>query len=227
MNLYAFVTAVFAPFLGIIVARSTRLKPYIIFGGALYFVTMGHFYRYRSGKESDKGIIAAMVVWGICSGLFDYPINVSIQTVTSHENMASVTALGYTIFSIGGAVASAISGAIWTQLLYPKLLQLIGDSDLAQAAYDSPFDFIVENPWGTPLREAMVEAYRYVQKYEVLVALVFTVPMFLLSFFIRDPQLTANVAQSLEEGEYVQTKEDDPINDWFAAHFSTLRHEKD
>lgn len=227
MNLYAFVTAVFAPFLGIIVARSTRLKPYIIFGGALYFVTMGLFYRYRSGKESDKGIIAAMVVWGICSGLFDYPINVSIQTVTSHENMASVTALGYTIFSIGGAVASAISGAIWTQLLYPKLLQLIGDSDLAQAAYDSPFDFIVENPWGTPLREAMVEAYRYVQKYEVLVALVFTVPMFLLSFFIRDPQLTANVAQSLEEGEYVQTKEDDPINDWFAAHFSTLRHEKD
>lgn len=224
MNLYAFVTAVFSPFLGFLVARSSRLKPYIIFGGALYFVVMGLFYRYRSGKESDKGIIAAMVVWGICSGLFDYPINVSIQTVTSHENMASVTALGYTIFSIGGAVASAISGAIWTQLLYPRLFELMGDADLAEAAYDSPYDFINEYAWGTPIREAMVEAYRYVQKYEVLVALVFTAPMFLLAFFIRDPKLTEDVGQKLDEGEYVETTHDDPISDWFSSRFSGLRH---
>lgn len=224
MNLYAFVTAVFSPFLGFLVARSSRLKPYIIFGGALYFVVMGLFYRYRSGKESDKGIIAAMVVWGVCSGLFDYPINVSIQTVTSHENMASVTALGYTIFSIGGAVASAISGAIWTQLLYPKLFELMGDADLAEAAYDSPYDFINEYAWGTPIREAMVEAYRYVQKYEVLVALVFTAPMFLLAFFIRDPKLTEDVGQKLDEGEYVETTHDDPISDWFSNRFSGLRH---
>lgn len=223
MNLYAFVTAIFSPFLGILVARSTRLKPYIVTGGALYFVTMGLFYHYRSGKDSDKGIIGGMVVWGICSGLFDYPINVSIQTVTSHENMASVTALGYTIFSIGGAVATSISGAIWTQLLYPKLFKLMGDADLAEAAYDSPFDFIAEYPWGTPLRDSMVEAYRSVQKYEVLVALVFTAPMFLLSFFIRDPVLTEDVAQHLDEGEYVQVDESDPISDWVTAGFSKLK----
>lgn len=219
MNLYAFVTAIFSPFLSILVARSSRLKPYIVLGGALYFVTMGLFFHYRSGKDSDKGIIGGMVVWGFCSGLFDYPINVSIQTVTSHENMASVTALGYTIFSIGGAVASAISGAIWTQLLYPKLYSLMGDATLAEAAYESPLDFIDEYAWGTPIRNAMVEAYRYVQKYEVLVALVFTAPMFILSFFIRDPQLTEDVAQKLEREEYVETTQRDPISDWFADRF--------
>ncbi|AQZ15831.1 hypothetical protein BZL39_I05800 [Zygosaccharomyces parabailii] len=222
MNLYAFVTAIFSPFLSILVARSSRLKPYIVLGGALYFVTMGLFFHYRSGKDSDKGIIGGMVVWGFCSGLFDYPINVSIQTVTSHENMASVTALGYTIFSIGGAVASAISGAIWTQLLYPKLYSLMGDATLAEAAYESPLDFIDEYAWGTPIRDAMVEAYRYVQKYEVLVALVFTAPMFILSFFIRDPQLTEDVAQKLEKEEYVETTQRDPISDWFADRFPRL-----
>lgn len=222
MNLYAFVTAIFSPFLSILVARSSRLKPYIVLGGALYFVTMGLFFHYRSGKDSDKGIIGGMVVWGFCSGLFDYPINVSIQTVTSHENMASVTALGYTIFSIGGAVASAISGAIWTQLLYPKLYSLMGDATLAEAAYESPLDFIDEYAWGTPIRDAMVEAYRYVQKYEVLVALVFTAPMFILSFFIRDPKLTEDVAQKLEKEEYVETTQRDPISDWFADRFPRL-----
>lgn len=224
MSLYSFVSAVIAPFLGFIVTRSARLKPYIIFGGSLYFITMGLFYRYRSGKDSDSGIIAGMVVWGISSCLFDYPTIVSIQSVTSHENMATVTALNYTIFRIGGAVAAAISGAIWTQSLYPKLLEYMGDAESATAAYGSPFTFILDYPWGTPMRDAMVQAYRHVQKYEVLVALIFTAPMLLLTFCVRDPPLTGEVGQKLREGEYVQTIKDDPINDWFAKQFSKLRN---
>lgn len=220
INLYSFVAAVVAPFLGLIVTRSSRLKSYIIFGGSLYFITMGLFYRYRSGQDADGGIIAGMVIWGLSSCLFDYPTIVSIQSVTSHENMATVTALNYTVFRIGGAVAAAISGAIWTQSLYPKLLHYMGDADLATAAYGSPLTFILSNPWGTPVRSAMVEAYRHVQKYEVIVALVFSAPMFLLTFCVRDPRLTEDFAQKLPDGEYVQTKEDDPINDWIAKRFA-------
>ncbi|QLG74690.1 hypothetical protein HG535_0H00150 [Zygotorulaspora mrakii] len=155
MNLYSFVAAVIAPFLGFFAAKSARLKPYIIFGGALYFVTMALFYEYRSGVDSGRGIIGGMVVWGIGSCLFDYPTIVSIQSVTSHENMATVTALTYTTFRLGGAVAAAISGAIWTQSLYPKLLQNIEDPGLAAAAYGSPLTFILDYPWGTPVRTAM------------------------------------------------------------------------
>lgn len=47
--------------------------------------------------------------------------------------------------------------------------------------------------------------------------------MFLLTFCVRDPKLTEDVAQKLDEGEYVQTAEDDPINDWFSKRFSKLR----
>lgn len=222
--LYSFVSAIGAPIIGYLVARSSRLKPFMVLGCSLYFVTMGLFYRYRVGQDAHKGVIGAMVVWGLASCLFDYPATVSIQSVTSHENMATVTALSYTIFSIGGAVAASVSGAIWTQLLYPKLLEYIGDAELAEAAYDSPLTFYLDYPWGTPIRDAMVLAYKHVQRYEVLIALVFTAPMFVLTFCCRDPSLSDNVAQKLDDGEYVETSQSDPISEWVVKRFNKLRH---
>ncbi|SCV05099.1 LANO_0G18448g1_1 [Lachancea nothofagi CBS 11611] len=222
-SLYSFVAAIFSPFMGFAVTRSSRLKPYLLGGCSLYFVTMGLFYYYRGDQGSAKGIIGAMIVWGFASCMLDYPVNVSLQSVTSHEHMATVTALGYTIFSIGGAVAAAVSGAIWTQLLYPKLVEFMGDTDLAEAAYSSPYDFINDYPWGTPMRTALVEAYKHVQKYEVIVALVFTAPMLFLTFCLRDPELGDDVAQKLDEGEYVNAAEEDPIGDWISSRFSKLR----
>ncbi|CAR21798.1 ARN family MFS transporter [Lachancea thermotolerans CBS 6340] len=220
-SLYSFVAAVFSPVVGIFVARFSRLKPFAVFGCSLYFVTMALFYHFRGGTDTGKGVIGAMVVWGITSCFFNYPINISMQTVTSHENMATVTAFGLTIFRIGGAVGAAVSGAIWTQSLYPRLLKALGDPTLALEAYNMPLSFMLKHEWGTPARDAMIEAYRYVQKYEVLVGLIFVAPMFLLTFFLRDPPLTEDYGQKLEDDEYV--KHDDPITDWIAERFSSFK----
>ncbi|SCU86258.1 LADA_0D13388g1_1 [Lachancea dasiensis] len=221
-SLYSFSAAICSPLVGIAVARSSRMKTYTIVGCSLYFVTMALFYHYRGGDNSGKGMIGAMVVWGITSCLYDYPISVIIQTVTSHELLATVAALNQAVFGIGGAVGAAVSGAIWTQILYPRLLKALGDADIAEAAYDSPLSFITEYEWGTPVRTATVEAYRYVQKYEVLVGLVFVAPMFILTFFLRDPLLTNDYGQKLKEGEYIK-ENDDPISIWLAKRFSALR----
>lgn len=223
-SLYSFVAAVFSPVVGIFVARFSRLKPFAVFGCSLYFVTMALFYHFRGGADTGKGVIGAMVVWGITSCFFNYPINISMQTVTSHENMATVTAFGLTIFRIGGAVGAAVSGAIWTQSLYPRLLKALGDPTLALEAYNMPLSFMLKHEWGTPARDAMIEAYRYVQKYEVLVGLIFVAPMFLLTFFLRDPPLTEGYGQKLEDDEYV--KHDDPITDWIAERFSSFKKQE-
>ncbi|CDO93402.1 unnamed protein product [Kluyveromyces dobzhanskii CBS 2104] len=228
LSVYSFTAAVASPFFALVVTRSKRLKPYIMAGCSLWLVAMGILYHYRSGKDSDKGIIGGLVLWGLTSTLFTYPVTVSLQSITSHENMASVTALNYTVYRIGGAVASAASGAIWTQLLYKKLLkEMNGDTTLATAAYGSPFTFILQHPWGTPTRDAMVQAYRYVQKYEVIIALVFTVPMFVLSLFLRDPPLTDKQAQeNIKEGEYINTDYDDPVVDWIDEKWSRFTGRK-
>lgn len=224
MNLYSFVAGIYSPVFGFMVARTRRLKLYMIFGACLYFVVMGLFFRYRGGIGSAAGVIGAMVVWGVASCMYDYPVTTAAQSVTSHEHMATVTALLMTIFSIGGAVGSSVSGAIWTNLLYPRLLKnLGGDADLAAIAYDSPLDFILDYEWGTPIRAAMVEAYEHVQRYEVLVGLVFCVPMLILTFCIRDPKLVNEFGQQLNEGECVETEGEDPISEWISSRIKKLR----
>lgn len=69
----------------------------------------------------------------------------------------------------------------------------------------------------------MVQDYRLVQKYQVLVGLVFCAPMFLLTFYLSDLSLTDEVAHKLDDGEYVHTADDDPIADWCVGLFSEFR----
>ena len=77
--------------------------------------------------------------------------------------------------------------------------------------------------WGTPTREAIVKAYRYVQKYEVLIAIILVVPLFLASCCLRDPILTDEVAQTnLKEGEYLVVDNDDFLGNWIRKQWKKL-----
>ncbi|ODV95726.1 hypothetical protein PACTADRAFT_49189 [Pachysolen tannophilus NRRL Y-2460] len=212
----SFVGVVASPFFGLFIVKFKRLKGFMIFGCTLWLVACGMLLRYRSGEESHSGIIGALCVMGLGTCFFSYPINVSLQSVTTHENMANVSCLVYTTYRIGAAVGSSVSGAIWTQTLYNKLLEYMGDATLAASAYDSPYEFILIYTWGTPERDAMVEAYRYVQKLETLVAVVFCAPLLIATFFLRDPKLTDEQAQTkLRRGELVFRADDDVIQVWF------------
>lgn len=215
-SLSTFVSTVGSPIFSLLITRFSRLKPFIICGCGLWMLAMGLLYHYRGGAESHSGIIGALCVWGVGTTLFTYPVNVSVQAATSHEHMATVTALNYTFYRIGSAVGAAVSGAIWTQTLYKQLLKRVGDAALATEAYASPYKFIVTYTWDTPERQAVVQAYRYVQRLETIVALVFCAPLLIFSLCLRDARLTDKVAHdNIAEGEYVDAKDDDPIYEWF------------
>ncbi|CCH59919.1 hypothetical protein TBLA_0C01040 [Henningerozyma blattae CBS 6284] len=222
-SLSSFVSTVGSPIFALLITRFTRLKPFIVAGCALWMLSMGLLYHYRGGASSHNGIIASLCVWGVGTTLFTYPINVSVQAAVSHADMATVTALNYTMYRIGSAVGAAVSGAIWTQTLYKQLHKRMGDATLATAAYSSPYSFIVNYTWGTTVRDQMVEAYRYVQRLETIVALVFTVPLLLFSLTLRDARLTDNVASDdIEEGQHINKTDSDPIADFLSKPFKGL-----
>lgn len=226
--LSSFVATAASPPFCLWITRCTRMKGYIVAGCGLWMLAMGLFYHYRGGEFAHGGIVAAMVVWGLGDVLLIYPITVSVQSATSHDNMAMVTALNYTTYRIGLSTGSAISGAIWTQTLYKELFKRLGDATLAVSAYSDPFKFITTYTWGTPEREAVVQAYRHVQRYETIVALVFTVPLLIFVLFLRDPPLTDEVAHgSIKDGEYVAKDHEDPIFSWFAGGWKRLVHKND
>lgn len=204
-SLYSFVSVITGTILGFMVGYMRRLKPFIIFGTAMWFVANGLLVYYRSGLEAHAGIIGALCLYGFAAGLFTYPTLALMQACVRHENMAVITAVYLSSFNVGSAVGATISGAVWTQLLYNMLLEELGDVEMATEAYSSPLTFIVEHPWGTTVRMNMVTAYNSIQRILCIIGLCFVVPMFLASFVLRDHRLKS--VQSLEDAESGKSEE--------------------
>lgn len=203
-SLYSFVSVITGTFVGFLVVYIRRLKALIIFGVCMWFVANGLLVYYRSGTESHSGIIGALCLMGFGAGFFTYATQASIQSCTSHKHMAVVTAAYLSSYNIGSAVGAAVSGAVWTQLLYKKLLTRLGDETLATTAYGSPFEFIAEHPWGTPIRMEMVAAYNQVQRILCIIGLCCVVPLFIASFLLRNYRLDSK--QSLDGVELFEDK---------------------
>ncbi|KAF3986948.1 hypothetical protein FT663_04111 [Candidozyma haemuli var. vulneris] len=233
-RLGGFISSIVLPILGLVIIKVKRTKGFILFGNCMMFVSMGLFVHFRgdndgiAAKYFRDGIAAAFSLDGFASAFFMRPVGVSIQACTNHEYMATVTALFAALYNIGRALGSCVSGAIWTQRMHPtiaaKMRELGVDPILANSAYESPYKFIKDYPWGTPARRAVVLAYAELQKQLCIVAICLLVPLLVFVFLLRDHKLIN--AQSLEDvedvekgavaaerkkGTVIYTDDDDPI----------------
>jgi SIT family siderophore-iron:H+ symporter-like MFS transporter len=158
--------------------------------------------------------------YGIWAGFFTHAAYVSIQVCTNHEYMAVVISIYLACYHIGMALGSSISGAAWTNTLYPKIVEEFRkaniDTILAKDAYSSPLEFIVDYKWDTIDRIALVKAYRYTQKILCIVCLVLCFPLLFDTLLLRNHKLQS--IQSLETNEQqcgeqnvVVNKDDDDI----------------
>lgn len=216
----SFASVVCGFFFGLFVAYFRHMKPFIIFGCSLWMVAFGLMYNYRSTLSAHAGIIGAMVVMGIGTGFFTYPITVSAQSCVSHEHMAVVTSALYTLYRVGYAVGASVAGAIWSQTLFKKLSEHL-PTDLATSVYSDPYTFASTYAWGTDEREGAVKAYGEVQRILMIVCLCFVAPMILSAFFLRDHELTRE--QSLEQ---VEEKEKQETLGGFFENFGRTRAER-
>lgn len=199
-SLYSFVSVITGTILGFFLIKFKRTKPFIIFGCCCWMVSFGLLVQFRGNSGAHSGIIGSLCLLGFGAGFFTYTTQASIQaSAKSHQKLGVITALYLASYNVGSAVGGSVSGAIWTQILPREITKRITDPTLAAEAYGSPFTFIVTYTWGTPEREMLVHAYRYVQKLLCIVGLVFCVPLIGVSFLLRNYKLTETV--SLSEGE--------------------------
>lgn len=211
-QLYSFVSVITGAILGLCVTRIRYLKPFIVFGTVCWLISMGMLIHFRGGTDSKSGIIGSLCFLGFGAGFFTYPTQVSLQSVTDHDHMAVITSLYLASYYIGSALGSCVSGAIWTQVLAEKIreqFQLIGNTSesLLTTAYGSPFTFIVDYPWGTPERMAVVEAYKQVQRLLLITGTCLCVPLIGFSLCLRNPRLLD--AQNLYDEKVVSEKDEE------------------
>ncbi|RCK54967.1 Siderophore iron transporter ARN1 [Candida viswanathii] len=214
----SFVSVIVGFLFGLFVVYFRRLKGFAIFGCCMWMLAFGLLYHYRSDLRAHSGIIAAQCVMGFGTGFFTYPVSILAMANADHEHMAVVVSAMYTFYRVGWAVGSAVASAIWNQNLYKRLLRHLGDATLATSVYGDPYTFIADYAWGTPERDAVVNAYGDVQRILMTVCLCFVAPMIVAGFLMRDPKLTNE--QSLEKGELKAQK------DSFDRLWSRLRKNK-
>lgn len=143
-----------------------RLKPTIVFGGCLYMLGLGLTYRYRQPYHSLAQFIVAQAIEGLGTGMIQFPTLVMIQSVVSHTQVVSATAIFYSAISVGTVVGDAISGSMYRQT-YPKRL-----AEYAPFLNETEIDRMVNNvqtplkyPWGSPERDAIIGAFNNVYRH--------------------------------------------------------------
>jgi len=122
--------------------------------------------------------------------MFHVPVQLGIQAVARHQEVAIATAMFLTFTSLGGSVGSAIAGAIWTNVLPGRLTVYLPDMDPAERKriYDD-FKFAMSFPRGGFERDGIVKAYVDVMRRLSLTATLAALPMLILVFVMREVKL--------------------------------------
>lgn len=138
-----------------------------------------------------SSIIAAQMLIGIGGGMCHGPAQLGVQASASHQEVAAATAAFLTLLEIGGAVGSAISGAIWRGNIPMKLQEYLPDEtkDQATAIYGSITLAATGWPMGSPTRIAINRAYQETMTKILIVAVCVATPCMFLSLIMKNYKL--------------------------------------
>ncbi|KAL9104977.1 MAG: hypothetical protein Q9163_000149 [Psora crenata] len=121
VNVFSFSSTVASIVISLIIKYTGHYKYYITAGACIYILGVGLMIRYRVQESTTAQIVGTQIALGIGGGLINVPAQLGVQASVAHTDVAAATAIFLTILEIGGAVGNAISGAVWTGNLLPKL----------------------------------------------------------------------------------------------------------
>ena len=143
--------------------------------------------RYRTQDASIASIVGTQIAVGIGGGFINVPAQLGVQASVAHTDVAAVTAIFLTIVEIGGAVGSAISGAIWTAKLPAKLALYLPEANKGDALLIFGNITMAQGfERGSPEGVAVARAYQETMNVLLIVAACLCVPMLPLSLLMKN-----------------------------------------
>jgi hypothetical protein len=189
-NTFSFTSTATAIATSFLIKYTKYYKPYVVFGSCIYIVGLGLMIRYRNVRASVGQIVGTQIAVGIGGGMLNIPAQLGVQAGTDHQHVAIATAVFLTCVELGGAVGSAISGAIWGKNIPTKLSEYlpVGSKQDAQAIYNSignALKYVV----GTPERLAIERAYQETMRILLIIAICVAIPLIPLSLLMKNYKL--------------------------------------
>ncbi|KAH6712560.1 major facilitator superfamily domain-containing protein [Leptodontidium sp. MPI-SDFR-AT-0119] len=166
---FSFSSTVSSIIISFFIKYTKYYKPYVVFGTCIYIMGIGLMIRYRTMGVSTATLVGTQIAVGVGGGMINVPAQLGVQASTDHQHVAVATAVFLTCVELGGAVGSAISGAVW--IIYNNIKNA------------------VIYPMGSPTREAINRAYQETMHTLLIIAICVTVPIFLLSLVMKNYKL--------------------------------------
>ena len=187
---FSFTSTVAAISISVIIKYTRHYKYYITAGAAIYLMGIGLMIRYRVQGSSTSQIVGTQIAVGIGGGMLNVPTQLGVQASVSHGDVAAATAIYLTIVEIGGAVGSAISGAVWTANIPKKLELYLPPSAQSQATLIFGNLTLAESyPMGSPERIGINRAYQETMNILLIIAVCLAIPLIPLSLLMRNYKL--------------------------------------
>ncbi|TRM68043.1 major facilitator superfamily domain-containing protein [Schizophyllum amplum] len=145
---------------GFLIRRTGRFRWLLVWSVPLFMLFQGLMIYFRRPGMSIGYIVMCQVFMAIGGGAIIICEQVAVLAVSSQNNNAALLALLGLFGYIGGAVGSAVSGAIWTNTLPGALQKYLPAESLAdwEDIYNS-IDVQLSYPVGDPTRTAIQLAY--------------------------------------------------------------------
>ncbi|KAM3470578.1 hypothetical protein MY8738_009693 [Beauveria namnaoensis] len=178
--------------------------PLVIIGQGMmiYLVNPG-----ANKQTSEVAFIVCKVISGIGRALFQTAAQVSVQAAVSQQEVAVATSLFQAGNSVGAAVGTSVSGAIWRNTLPDKLLEYLPEGDKSKAM--SIFQSIVtakKYDAGSPVRMAIDRSFRESQMLLAIVATALCVPNLIIMWFLKSIRLEKESEEELNKEEIRATR---------------------
>ena len=188
---FTFASSVASIAVSLLIKYTGHYKYFVVFGACLYLLGLGIMMVYRVQGASVATIVGCQVVVGVGGGVLNVPAQLGVQASAKHGQVAAATAIFLTILQIGGAVGSAISGAVWTNNLLDKLTRYLPPESSSQASEIYGDVTIASTRWaeGTPERDAINRAYEETMYILLTIALCAAAPLVPLSLFMKNYRL--------------------------------------
>jgi SP family sugar:H+ symporter-like MFS transporter len=190
-RVFSFTSTIASVVVSLLIKYTAHYKYYVTFGSCIYIMGLGLMVAYRNESASTATLVGTQIAVGIGGGFLNVPVQLGVQAAASHQQVAAVTTVWLTILEVGGAVGSAISGAIWSTYVPSKLQQYLP----ADVPYVPIYaDFTVAGnytmyPAGSPARIAINQAYQETMRYLLIGAVCAAAPILPLTFFLKNYKL--------------------------------------
>lgn len=192
-RVFTFSSTVASVVVSLIIKYTAHYKYYVTSGAVIYLMGMGIMLAYRNEDASTATLVGTQIAIGIGGGFLNVPVQLGVQASASHQHVAAVTTVWLTILEVGGAVGSAISGAIWSTYIPQKLQLYLPPENLAD--YTKIYQDITVSgnytlyPSGSPARIAINQSYQETMRYLLIGALCCAAPILPLTLCLKNYRL--------------------------------------